>query len=199
MIPGPVLRLPPPIIVLLGAGLACAGGPAGPATSEESPVTDPAAARYRAWLTDEGANVDPDTIKAVGSRGLSGWTFFMVSKQPGDKRHTAAVSGDAVVSPGSGAHWGAFLRAGEPDRVHQAIGWLQGAWAVTGPDDPSAAEALRDFPQLEGQWAGPAVTEADGVVRFEAWYGEPPSFEPFRFVVEAPTGGEATFSRHRPE
>ncbi len=191
-------------IALLGLGLACAGPAAEPTptpeptTSEEPALSDPAAARYQSWLDGRGLSIAPDIIKDAGNHGIEGWTFFMVSRKPGQKKLAAGVSGDTVVYAKDGANWDVFLKAGEPERLHEAIAWLKGAWTTTGPGDNSAAQVEAKYPVAAAEWAGPVVTEADGTVRFEGWFAEPPSFEPFQFVVEAPVGGEATFQTRYP-
>jgi hypothetical protein len=188
-------------LITLGVlGLGCAGAPA---PSPEKPMSssrpaESARARYEAWLADHPTGAPPtiQTGPKFPGAGATAYELFFVSGGPpgAPKLLAAAASKDAVVTLGDLATgWGAYLRSAEPACLQDQIGWLQGAWASLSPTRPVAQGVLASDPKAKQYVAEPRLEVLPGGgVRFEAWYGEPPQFAPFRYRLDVAASGAAT-------
>jgi hypothetical protein len=171
---------------LLGA---CTPGPApGVALAAPEPaMSDSPRARYESWLSERApgaAAVDGPVL------GRSPYALFSAAA----KAHPAAVSSSGLVAPKETSGWGPFLTSATPAIVQAQIAWLHGSWVAHAPGSPASAQVLAKDEKAKKYVADPKVeTRADGTVVFEAFYGEPPSMDPFRFRVEVSPKGTATF------
>ncbi|MAA78042.1 MAG: hypothetical protein CL916_02195 [Deltaproteobacteria bacterium] len=165
---------------------------------QEEMRQDPELNHYRDWLAGNGVHVQSNHIKKSSSYGLKDWAFFSVRSNPDTVDYPVAIFQKNIVKRPKSLHWKVFLLSGTPVQLHNAISFFHHTWAPSRPSDINAQQMLDTYPELKKQWSEPTITEKDGVVRFEGWYGQPPDFEPFRFVIEAEEGKEAQFTRYKP-
>lgn len=165
-------------MLLLTLALACSSSP----EPEEAPVPRTAEDHYRAWLEGRGQSTTHAKVHAMPDAG--DWTFLHVSPAPGQHDWAAAVRGDTLVTVHESPGWADFLADQDEDALHKQIAWLNGMWRWVEPGR-SSRSIVEKHPAAEDLLAAPKRWEEDGAVLFQAWYAEPPAFEPFRMTVRA--------------
>ena len=160
------------------------GPPPPPAPAEAGPV-DPSSpkGRYAAWLESRGRPTDG--IKEGTPPGAGTYAFFFLGPAPGVKTDAAAVGPSGIVAPGMPDGWREFLLSAPPEKIHEQVAWLNGAWGALAPDTAGAASVLKKHPAAEAHLTPPERSEEGDVVRFTAWYFEPPAMTPFRHSITA--------------
>ena len=158
-------------------------------------MSDTPSARYEARLAEHPTG-KPVQILTGPTFGSGPYQLFHVAGAPpgGAKLLAAAASTtDVVLADDLTRGWGPFLSATAPSAVQDQVGWLKGAWASLAPSRPVAAQVLARDEKAKRYVVEPSLErKPDGTLVFEAWYGEPPSFDPFRFRVEVAPSGAAT-------
>lgn len=148
-------------------------------------------AAYEAWLAGRASG---EILSGPDLGDSSFKLFYLAGSAPGTKLFPAAASTSTVVIAGNPTGWGPFLRSAEPRVLQGQIGWMNGAWASASPTRPSSTRVMKD-PKVAKYLAEPKVEEGtDGSVSFEAFYGEPPSFDPALFRARVRADGKVTFS-----
>jgi hypothetical protein len=111
----------------------------------------------------------------------------------------AAASQLTLVTKDGSGDWAAFLRAGPPEQVARAIGWLHGTASPLLPESPAARSLEAKKPGLAEHIGAPRVEEAAGAVTFDGWYLFQPGSQVSHLVVEGrPDGGVWTWEPLKP-